>query len=60
VDSKDNWTVKISTFIATIYLKGLLIRKGLEAGLEMIPKLTLRNSWIHTWIYKKNIYLLQI
>jgi hypothetical protein len=60
------WIVKIhvsgqiSTFIATIYLKGLLIKTGLVANQEMIPKLTFCNSWIHTWIYKINIYLLQI
>ena len=34
VSSNSSVTVKISTFIATIYLKGLLIRKGLIVNLE--------------------------
>jgi len=34
VDSKYKWSVKISTFIETIYLKGLLIRKGLVSSLN--------------------------
>jgi hypothetical protein len=34
VSSNSSVTVKISTFIATIYLKGLLIRKGLVVNLE--------------------------
>jgi hypothetical protein len=33
MDSKYKWSVTISTFIATIYLKGLFIRKGLVASL---------------------------
>ena len=33
VDSKYKWSIKNSTFIATIYLKGLLIRKGLVVSL---------------------------
>ena len=35
VDSNYKWSIKISTFIATIYLKGLLIRKGLVTHLGM-------------------------
>ena len=34
VDSKYKWLVHISTFIAKIYLKGLLIRKILVASLK--------------------------
>ena len=34
VDSKYKWSVNISTFIATIYLNGLLIRKRLAASLK--------------------------
>jgi len=33
VDSKYKWLTTNSTFIATIYLKGLLIRKGLVVSL---------------------------
>ena len=35
VDSNYKWSIKISTFIATIYLKGLLIRKQLVASLSL-------------------------
>lgn len=34
VDSNYKWSVKISTFIATIYLKGLLLRKVHVASLQ--------------------------
>lgn len=34
VDSKDKWSYKTSTFIAMIYYKGLLIRKGHAASLS--------------------------
>ena len=41
VDSNHKWSIKISTFIATIYLKGLLIRKGLLVN-------TFRNELIYS------------
>jgi len=33
MDIKYKWSFEISSFIATIYLKGLLIRKGLGTSL---------------------------
>lgn len=33
MDSNYKWSFKISSFIAAIFLKGLLIRNGLVAGL---------------------------
>jgi len=35
MDSKYKWSVNIQTFIETMYLKGLLIRKGLVASLPI-------------------------
>jgi hypothetical protein len=38
VDSKYNWSVKISTVTAIIHLKGLLIRKALALAARPICK----------------------
>jgi hypothetical protein len=34
VDTNYKWSIKISTFISTLFLKGLLIRKELAASLR--------------------------
>jgi hypothetical protein len=50
VDSKYNWSVKISTVTAIIYLKGLLIRMALALAARPICKkirIILSSVFIH-------------
>ena len=53
--SKYKWLVKISTFIATIYIKGLLIGKGLVTSLHLVGETNISDCLTSDFVVKFNI-----